>query len=539
MAGPVRNVHGATVRGLTLARESKFFGGQFGRMFRSLPPADFGKSDTETEQNLLALGKGMVAAHDDPKDGPDEEESGIPSAYTYLGQFIDHDLTFDPASSLQQQDDPEGLVDFRTPRFDLDNIYGKGPDDAPYLYHSNNTFILGRPLSGASSNPNARDLPRSQPTDPGSLEDLTDARRAIIGDPRNDENVIVSQLQCLMLRFHNKLMSEDTGPLRTRFQRVQAEVRFHYQWMVVNDFLPKIVCEEVLREVIPHHYESTPEKQNVRATPPRLIYYDRNHDPVMPLEFSGAAYRFGHSMVRPGYRLSETVSPLPIFASDPGSSLTGFHEFRDNWAMDWARFMDMGPLDYGNDDENDPINQNRLQLAYRLDTSLVDPLGSLPNPPFDPPLSLGGTQLTSLAERNLMRGWRMRLPSGQAVARAMGIQPLPDSDILIGKFTGKAGDIKGPVTQFSNAFADNCPLWTYILAETKETTLTVKTKQGDKPIKTRQLGPVGGRIVAETFIGLLLADSTSYFSLNPIWRPSRANAQGHYGFREFIQTALS
>src|SRR5450432_4185451 len=131
MAGPARSAHGSTVRGLTLSRGSKFFGGQFGRMFRSLPPADFGVSDSETEKNLLALGAAMVAEHDDPKDGPDDEESGIPSAYTYLGQFIDHDLTFDPASSLQQQDDPDGLVDFRTPRFDLDNLYGKGPDDAP------------------------------------------------------------------------------------------------------------------------------------------------------------------------------------------------------------------------------------------------------------------------------------------------------------------------------------------------------------------------------------------------------------------------
>ena len=131
MAGPTRSSHGSTVRGLTLSRGSKFFGGQFGRMFRALPPADFGESDTKSEVNLLNLGKAMVADHDPPKDGPDAEESGIPAAYTYLGQFIDHDLTFDPASSLQQQDDPDGLVDFRTPRFDLDCVYGKGRTTRP------------------------------------------------------------------------------------------------------------------------------------------------------------------------------------------------------------------------------------------------------------------------------------------------------------------------------------------------------------------------------------------------------------------------
>lgn len=533
MAGPARSSHGSTVRGLTLSRGSKFFGGQFGRMFRGLPPADFGVSDTETETNLLALGKAMVAAPEPPREKPDAEESGIPSAYTYLGQFIDHDLTFDPASSLQQQDDPDGLVDFRTPRFDLDSVYGKGPDDAPYLYHSNNQFILGRPLTGAGSNPNARDLPRSQPGNPAQQEDLADARRAIIGDPRNDENVIVSQLQGLMLRFHNKLMSEDLGPERSRFQRVQSEVRFHYQWMLVNDFLPTIVSKPVLEDIIPHHYKNT----NVRDDPPKLKYFDLNHEPVMPLEFSAAAYRFGHSMVRPGYRLSATVPQLPIFGPNAASSLTGFHEFPSNWAIDWIRFADLDALDFGSDDDSDAKNKNRLQLAYKIDTSLVDPLGSLPNPPFDPPLSLGGKPLASLASRNLMRGWRMRLPTGQAVARAMGIEPV--NPINIGKFTGDSSDVLVPITDISNAFRDNCPLWTYILAETKEVIVPVKTKQGDKPIKTRQLGPVGGRIVAETFIGLLLADNTSYFSQNPIWKPSKANAQGRFGLRDLVRTALS
>jgi hypothetical protein len=158
---------------------------------------------------------------------------------------------------------------------------------------------------------------------------------------------------------------------------------------------------------------------------------------------------------------------------------------------------------------------------------------------FDPPLSLGGSKLVSLAARNLMRGWRMRLPSGQAVARAMGITPLKDDKIIIGKFTGDPSDIVGPITEVSGAFEDNCPLWTYVLAETQEELLSVQTNQGEKKITTRKLGPVGGRIVAETFIGLMMADSTSYFCMNPIWKPSKANAQGRFGLREFVKTALS
>src|SRR5256885_9925498 len=136
-----------------------FDGGQFGRLFRAFPPADFGANDFETEKNLLALGKQMVAEPDGPKDGPDPEESGIPAAYTYLGQFVDHDLTFDPASSLQQQDDPDALVDFRTPAFDLDNVYGRGPADQPYMYAGNDSFLLGDALSGGGVN--RGDVPRN------------------------------------------------------------------------------------------------------------------------------------------------------------------------------------------------------------------------------------------------------------------------------------------------------------------------------------------------------------------------------------------
>src|SRR5438309_11789717 len=143
--------HGVPVRGLTTTGASPLFQGRFGRMFRSLAPATFGANDTENVANLAALGKALSAPFDPPKDGKDDEESGIPALYTYLGQFIDHDITFDPASSLQQQNDPDGLVDYRTPKFDLDNVYGRGPDDQPYLYDfssgsGRSKLLLGKPM---------------------------------------------------------------------------------------------------------------------------------------------------------------------------------------------------------------------------------------------------------------------------------------------------------------------------------------------------------------------------------------------------------
>ena len=231
--------HGG-VRGATLSRSSLLFAGPFGRIFRALPPADFGSDDAQSLANLAALGTVMIAGPDDAKDGPDAEESGIPSAYTYFGQFIDHDLTFDPASSLQKQNDPDALVDFRTPQFDLDNIYGRGPDDQPYMYNSDGrTFVLGSPLTGAPQvNAGAKDLQRNSQV----------PARALIGDPRNDENVIVSQLQGLWHRFHNKIAADNPS---WTFPQVQQQVRFHYQWILLHDFLPTVVAKDVLEQVLP------------------------------------------------------------------------------------------------------------------------------------------------------------------------------------------------------------------------------------------------------------------------------------------------
>jgi hypothetical protein len=509
------------VRGANLSRSSLLFGGPFGRIFRAVPPADFGPDDATSKANLDALAKVMTSDPDpkDPKDGPDSEESAIPAAYTYLGQFIDHDLTFDPASSLQKQNDPDALQDFRTPQFDLDNIYGRGPADQPYMYNDDSrTFVLGSQLTGAPQvNPRAKDLQRNSQT----------PARALIGDPRNDENVIVAQLQGLWHRFHNKIATDNAA---WSFERVQQEVRFHYQWLLLHDFLPTVVASEILDGVLPKAHDGTLiiHKNNLK-------FFHFRDNAFMPLEFSAAAYRFGHSMIRPGYRLNDGVK-LPIFKlGDAAVDLRGFKAPLANWALDWRRFIDLVPLDYGtlvdNPDQNDPHNQNRLQLAYKMDTSLVAPLGVLPaSIAVDPSV---------LAQRNLERGWRMRLPSGQDVARAMGVTPLTDDNIKIGKFTGDNADIITTIDKVGDGkgFVGNCPLWTYVLAETIESTDTLKTLEGNKKITSRRLGPVGGRIVAETFVGLLLADSSSFVNLNPLWKPALA-INGVFGLRELIKRAL-
>ena len=124
-----------------------------------------------------------------------------------------------------------------------------------------------------------------------------------------------------------------------------------------------------------------------------------------------AAYRFGHSMVRPHYRLNRTLpSQFEIFASDIDKSLVGQREFPSGFAVDWSLFFKLAGAQNG-------AGKDRLQPAYKIDTSLVNPLGALPPEVAQDP--------SSLILRDLERGASMGLPSGQAVARRMGEDVIP------------------------------------------------------------------------------------------------------------------
>lgn len=484
--------HAIVPRGLNATR-SPLSQGRFGRMFRKIKPATFGTNDADNVANLSALADKMVAGFDGPKDGPDAEESGIPALYTYFGQFIDHDVTFDPVSSLTKQQDPDGLVDFRTPSFDLDNLYGRGPNDQPYMYDGIK-FRLGEKLTGTGV-PDASDLPRFK-------------GRALIGDPRNDENSIVSQFQALMLRFHNRMVDDNDS---LSFEEVQQRVRFHYQYVVLNDFLPRIVHASVLDAL----------KTAGSYDRSKLAHYHWKTYPFMPVEFSVAAYRLGHSMIRPGYRLNDADNMLLQIFPDPHNpdhnALTGFRAMGPGRAMDWGRFIDLDTRAYGvEDDDTNADNKRRLQFAYRIDASLVDPLRKLPPEVASNP--------ASLALRNLERSWRLGLPSGQAVARAMSLTPLTDDEIIIGKAVDEpgSGDPQTKIATIANGvFAGNCPLWAYILAEARQFQIpvTIPAAGAPGPINTPQLGPVGGRIVAEVFLGMMFGDHSSVLSLDPQWTP--------------------
>jgi Animal haem peroxidase len=466
----------------------------------------------------MTLGAKMTSDFDPPRDSTDPEESGIPALYTYFGQFIDHDITFDPMSSLIKHSDPDALTDFRTPAFDLDNVYGRGKDDQPYMYDDGPTFLLGDPIDGGAD-PNARDLPRNN----------ANPRRALIGDPRNDENTIVSQLQGLFLRFHNRIIKDhpEIDP-QADFSQIQKLVRFHYQYVVLNDFLPRIIHSNVLNDL---------KSADGRFDRHKLEFFHWKEKPFMPVEFSVAVYRLGHSMIRPGYRLNDndfTLLPIfPVPSQGLPEGLTGFRALLPHFGIDWGRFIDIDLRAPGDENPANPDSKRRLQFAYRIDTSVVNPVSMLPKSvaPDPPP---------SLPQRNLIRSFELKLPSGQDVARAMHVTALRDDEIVIGKAvdTPGPGDVLGTIDSIPelSVFKGKCPLWTYILAEAARNRETVPIPvQGGGTATTPRLGPVGGRIVAEVFLGLMFGDGDSMLNLDPQWQPPSGP---NYTLKDLVSYAL-
>ena len=496
--------HGrSSTRGLEATASSSLAQGRFGRMFRNLPV--FAPPDDRTAlAELRRLAERIVqpSEPDKPLEADDDDQNpDVPAGYTYLGQFIDHDITFDPASTLQRQNDPDALIDFRTPRFDLDNLYGRGPADQPYLYDPDDSakLVLGRPVAQGSD---AHDLPRF-------------GHVALIGDPRNDENLIVSQLQQVFLRFHNAVVDD----VRARgftgddvFKEAQRVVRWHYQWIVVHDFLrAHVVGPEIVDDILrpdPYAVDALRARrfgrQSVPITRAHLRFYHWDDEPYMPVEFSVAAYRFGHSMVRPSYFINDFLRGatggrrFPIFTGntrlDNLENLNGFRPLPDDWGFEWKYF-------YAG------LTRERFlpQPSYRIDDELAFPLGRLNDPPPLP-------RLVSLAQRNLLRGLRLGLPSGQTVARAMGIEPLSAREL--------------DLESVAPSFAEHAPLWYYVLRE------------AGVRCDGRRLGPVGGRIVAEVLIGLLAGDPLSYLNVAPGWRPElRGARRGDFSMPDLIRFA--
>jgi hypothetical protein len=446
--------------------------GMFGRMFPGLAVLD------APDEALIALGQAMK---EDTQAAGDNKN--VPAGFTYLGQLIDHDITFDTTPIPEKHVDPLRVHNFRTPKLDLDCLYGLGPAGHPFMYQRSDAgagplFLIGRNRESKDQNCN------TIPTRQNDLPRHDDNGFAIIGDPRNDENLIVAQLHLALLKFHNKVVAHlQASGLQDEklFSEARKKVTWHYQWIVLNDFLRRIIDSAVLDDVL----------QNGRK------FYRFGDDAFIPIEFSVAAYRLGHSMVREEYDYNRVFGPgagrlaratlgiLFAFTGLSGRDIAGSIQempVPTNWIIDWRRFFD---LPRGSN--NLPV----LNLSRKLDPFLVPALHSLPGSDGANP-----KPTDSLAVRNLLRGSRMQLPSGQSVAAAMRMHRLSSNEIASGP-DGAVAKAQGLERQ--------TPLWYYILKEAQ-----IKGEG-------QHLGPVGSRILAEVFVGILEGDSNSFLAQNPAW----------------------
>jgi hypothetical protein len=405
----------------------------YGRMFPDLP------SFEADEQFLHALGRaGGVCDCGDVEDTPDSL-GDTAAGWPIFGQFVAHNITAD-RSILQSHTNTAELRNARSPQLNLESLYGDGPTGHPFLYQRDDPakFLLG--VDAADLQRNAEGI-------------------AVIGDPRNDSHMLISQLHLAMLKAHNTFVDEARrgGTANGRvFDEAARQLRWHYQWLILDEFLPtlvgKMLADQVLREG----------PQWFRAA----------HSGFIPLEFADAAYRYGHSQIRHRYRLNSQTGPVPLFPD-----LLGFRPVPREYAVDWSLFFDAPGMP-------------SAQRSKKMDGKLVRALIELP-------VAVTGEceieDYHSLAVRDLQRGQGVGLPSGEAVARRIGVMPLTAEQVGIAS-TGWKGET---------------PLWYYILRE------------ADACTGGHRLGPVGGRIVAEVLVGLIDADPASFRKNGQEWRPQK------------------
>ena len=457
--------------------------GFFDFMFPKLKNKPLVASDAD----LADLAKAMIDTAP-----PNSNNETIPAGFTYLGQFVDHDITLDLTPLSDAQNDPEMTKNFRTPGLDLNSVYGAGPGPYRFLFAraqdaNGNTVDTPKLLIGT-----AEELPalQGQPNIPNLPNDLPRNIEgvALIGDHRNDENLLVAQIHLAFLKFHNAVidhLSAANTPSDKLFAEASKMVRWHYQWIVLHDWVGRLVEPGLIQKTL----------KNGRN------FYRFKTKPFMPWEFSGAAYRLGHSMVRQGYNHNRLFRfPQPRIA--PGtfnfffrftnlsgtvsSGIPGQGTFPSNWVVDWRRYFQLPAP---------PAIKAEFNHSRRLDPFLAEELHKLPGAPV-------GSPEASLAFRNLKRGVRIGLPSGQAIAKEMlkedNFTPLTEAQLTSGTDGAELKRLK---------MEKATPLWYYIL------------KEAEVLGNAERLGPVGSRIIAEVFIGLLQGDEGSFLGQKN-WKPT-------------------
>ena len=340
-------LHGVPLRGMDLTSKNRLAEGRFGVMFKRLP------AFAPRDELLDGLARTMVEDQTVPDDSHLNTSPRLFAGFTFIGQFIDHDITFDNTPLALQQADPDGTVNFRTPRYDLDSVYGRGPVDEPQFYDPADRDKL---LVTANVN-GVEDMPRDS------------NGRAIIPEPRNDENLIIVQLHKAVAKFHNRIVDYARAQGIRRewvFETARRLTRWHYQWAVTHDFLPRFVGDELVGPKGTVYRE-------IAGKPPviTLNYYkptNKDGRPFMPVEFAVAAYRFGHSIIRPFYVINESTldrGGVPVFGADGDFNLNGGRPIPGDLVMEWKNILPVDP--------NFPARKPR-----KIDTGLSLPLTSPP-----------------------------------------------------------------------------------------------------------------------------------------------------------------
>ena len=435
--------------------------GCYGRMFAAAPPPT---DDHLTK--LAALGRSMLGEGQSlPRDcGP----TFSPAGYTYLAQLVDHDLSFDRVPLAQAHAlEPEEIPNRRTPWLDLDHIYGGGSETSPQLFEGDEGAERFR-LAGDA------DLPLGEVYKIIGDQSIAPQER----DFRDLENAIILQLRVLFMRLHNLAIEQQLScgipeldaVDDTRYKKAARVVRWQYQHLVRRDLLPRIVDKTVLARV---------QKAGPAFAWPTDAFF-------IPVEFSTAAFRFGHSAVRSNYRMNRNSRLLlrelvaPALATDP---------LPERMKIEWNHFF--------------PISRLRPAPMMALDTQIAPDLGDLAQ------YTARITGPPELTVRTLQRGAWMRLPSGQNVARALGIEPLTSAQL-----TGAASTPDGRADQSGQVLTglglvDETPLFYYLMREAETA-----------PNCGAHLGVVGSHIVAETIEGAFRLDPDSYWQVGDAWAPA-------------------
>jgi hypothetical protein len=424
--------------------------GRYSRLFPDLPPIE------RENDEVIALGvTGGVCDGGDACDDATDTAAGWPM----FGQYIAHDITAD-RSPIAVHATASRIVSHRSPRANLESLYGDGPIGSPYLYDAHDPDLL---LLGVNDRGEPRDVPRNS------------QGIALIGDPRNDVHLFVSQLQVAFIALHNRLVRlarADGVPAADVFPAARQQTAWHYQWVILNDYLPGLVGAELTREVMDEG--------------PR--FYRAGADPRIPFEFADATFRYGHGQVRDDFQVNAESGTRRLFPD-----LLGFRPVPAELAIDWPLVFDFP-------------GHPPAQRAKRVDGTLARSL-------IDLPVAVTGeTEVDayrSLAGRDLQRGHAYGLPSGESVARAMGEDVLsPDENPLA-----------------PDGWHGQTPLWLYVLLE------SAARGNGER------LGPVGGRITAEVLVGLIDADPEAYRAVDPSWEPTLSARGARFGLVDLLEPA--